>query len=67
MLLHVTLCCLILCSSVICCDVFLDVVQCCYMLPRVITYCAVLLVLSVEILHDVCSVVTCCQGLLHAV
>ena len=44
-----------LCSVVTCYQELLHAVQCCYMLPRVITCCAVL------------SHVTCYQELLHVV
>ena len=49
-----------------CYNVFVHDVQCCYMLPSVITCCAVLLDVT-ESYYMLCSVVTCYQGLLHAV
>ena len=56
-----------LCSIVTCYQDLLHAVQCCYMLPRVITFCAVLL----RLLHDVqcCSMwprfIICCPVLLN--
>ena len=44
---------------------FLHVVQCCYILPRVITSCAVLLDVS-KSFYMLCIVVTCYLELLHA-
>ena len=45
---------------------FLHAVQCCYILPRVITSCAVLFDVT-KSYYMMCSVVTCYLGLLHAV
>ena len=49
-----------------CYNVFVHDVQCCYMLPSVITCCALLLDVT-ESYYMMCSVVTCYQELLHAV
>ena len=55
-----------MCSVVTCYQELLHVVQCCYILPSVITSCAVLLDVT-KIYYMLCSVGTCYLVLSHAV